>query len=86
MLPTRDAHVTAQRRAGVAPVDDEVMTLGLAGNGIDDGSFEKLVALGGAHRCPQVSGVLLAEAHEELAGAGEAHPIAAFAEIVGHRR
>src|SRR3954464_15429428 len=78
------AHVTAQRRAGVAPVDDEVVALRLAGDGIDDRPFEKLVAFGGAHRCPQVGGVLLAEAHEELAGAGEAHPVAAFAQNLGH--
>src|SRR5215211_469967 len=71
------AHVTAQRRAVVA--------LRLAGDGIDDRPFEKLVAFGGAHRCPQVGGVLLAEAHEELASAGEAHSVAAFAEIVRHR-
>ena len=35
---------------------------------------------------PQIGRVLLAEAHVELPGAGEADPVAAFTEIVGHRR
>ena len=37
------------------------------------------------HRA-QVGVVLLAEAHVELAGAGQPHPVAALAEIVGERR
>ena len=49
-------------------------------------AFEQLVAFGGAQRRPEIGGILLAEAHEERAGAGQPHPVAAFAEIVGHRR
>ena len=46
----------------------------------------KLVAFRGAQGRAQVGGVLLSQAHVERAGAGQAHPVAAFAEIVGHRR
>src|SRR5215207_10050725 len=79
------AHVPTDRRP-VASIDDEVVALGLAGDGVLDGAFEALVALRGAKRRAQVGRILLAQAHEPLAGAGEAHPIAALAEVMGHRR
>jgi hypothetical protein len=69
-----------------APVDDEVMALGLAADGLVDGGGQQLVAFRRAQRRAQVGGVVLAEAHVERAGAGQAHAVAAFAEIVGHRR
>src|SRR5690242_4916914 len=47
-----------------------------------DCRLEERVALGGAHGLPQVRGVMLAQTHKESAGAGEAHAVAALAEIV----
>ena len=75
---------TAGRDGGA--VDDEVVALGLARDRLLDGALEALVALGGAQRRAQVGGVLLAEAHVERAGAGDADAVAALAEIVGQRR
>src|SRR4051794_20101635 len=68
----------------VRPVDDEVMAFWLAGDGIVDGLVQKVIALGGPHRSPEVGGILLAEAHEKPPRAGEPHPIAALAEIMRH--
>src|SRR5262245_44555799 len=79
-------HVAGQRRTLVAAVDDEVVPLGLAGNRLLDRGMQEVIALGGAQRRAQVGGVLLAETHEQRAGAGDAHAIAGFAEIVGKRR
>ena len=39
MLPTRDAHVPADGRPVVAPVDDEIVALGLAGDRLVDGAL-----------------------------------------------
>src|SRR5258707_671620 len=85
-LAAGDAHVPRQCRPLVAPVDDEVVALGLARNGVLDGGVEQLIALRRAQRAAQIGGVLLPEAHVEGAGTGEAHPIAGFAEIVRQRR
>src|SRR6185437_10703848 len=41
---------------------------------------------GKPERRAQIGGVLLAQAHEERAGAGQPHAVAALAEIVGQRR
>ena len=70
----------------VRAVDDEVVALRLARDRLVDRGLKQIVALGGAERRAQVGGVLLAEAHVERAGAGDAHAVAAFAEIVGQRR
>src|SRR5215207_1422318 len=69
------AHVAGQRRALVAAVDDEVVPLGLAGDGFVDGRVQRLVALRGAQRRTEIGGVLLAEAHIERAGAGNADAV-----------
>ena len=69
-----------------APVDDEVVALRLARDRLVDRRVDEIVALRGAQRRAQVGGVLLAEAHVERAGAGEAHAIAALAEIMRQRR
>ena len=79
-------HVARDRRPIVVAVDDEVVALGLATDGLGNGGVDEVVALGGAQRCAQISSVVLSEAHVERACAGEAHPVAAFAEIVGERR
>ena len=69
----------------MATIDDEVVALGLAGDRLGDRLVEQFVALRGAQRRAQVGGIFLAEAHVERARAGDAHAIAGFAEIVGHR-
>src|SRR3982750_699018 len=78
--------MAVEGRALVAAVDDEIMTLGLAQDRLVDGAVEQLVAFGGAQRRPPGGGVPPAEAHVKRAGAGDAHAVAAFAEVVGHRR
>src|ERR1700761_1003680 len=70
----------------MAPVDNEIVAFGFARNRLVDGGQERSIALGGAQRLTQVGGVLLAEAPVECTGAGEAHAIAGFAEIIGQRR
>src|SRR5262245_47725226 len=62
-LTAGHAHMPRQRRALMAPVDDEVVTLGLARNRLFDGGVQKLVAFGGTQRFAQIGGVFLAEAH-----------------------
>src|SRR6056297_3621881 len=65
----------------------EIMALWLARDGVANLGFERgvigrVVAQGRA----QVGHVFLSEAHVELAGAGEAHAVAAFAEVMRERR
>src|SRR5215208_5310938 len=82
---SRHAHVTRDRRA-VAAVDDEVVALGLARDRLLDRLLEGLVRLREPQGGAKVGGVLLAEAHVEPAGAGEADAVAALAEIMRQRR
>src|SRR6056297_1175078 len=64
----------------------EIVTLGLCRDSRADRVFERTVVPGmGAQRCAQVGHILLPEAHVDLARAGDADPVAAFAEIVGQR-
>ena len=49
-------------------------------------AVQQVVAFRGPQRCAQIGGILLAQAHIERAGAGQPHPVAAFAEIMGERR
>ncbi|QTK78462.1 hypothetical protein AT6N2_C0581 [Agrobacterium tumefaciens] len=72
--------------AVVGAVDDEIMPLRLAQQGFVDGAGEMGVAVGGAQRRAQIGGVILTEAHIKRAGTGEADAVAAFAEIMRHRR
>ena len=70
--------------AVMAPVDDEIMPLGLARDGLADRRLEqRIVLVEGPQRGPQVGGILLAQAHIERAGAGQPHAVAALAEIMG---
>src|SRR5215475_9506870 len=85
-LAPGDAHMARQRRALVAAVDHEVMAFGLAGDRLIDGVVEQVVALRGTQHAAQVGGIVLAEAHEQRARAGDAHAVAGFAEIVRQRR
>ena len=48
----------------MAAVDDEIMPLGLARDGLVDRGMEQVVAFGGAQRRAQIGGVFLAEAHD----------------------
>src|SRR5262249_58369977 len=85
-LAAGDAHVAGEGRALVAAVDDEVVALGLAPDRLVDGGIERVVALRGAQRRAQIRRVVLAEAHVERAGAGDAHAVARLAEVMGERR
>ena len=66
----------ASAGALMAAVDDEIVALGLARDRLVDRGIEQVVAFRGAQRRAQVGGVLLAEAHIERAGAGDAHAVA----------
>src|ERR1700742_87733 len=72
----------AARRAG----DDEIMPLGLARDRGADRRVEREIVLRLPERRAQVGGILLAEAHVERAGAGDAHAVAILAEIMGQGR
>ena len=63
--------MAADRRLVAPPVDDEVMASRLARNGLENCRIEQLVAVGGPERRPEIGCILLAEAHEERAGAGQ---------------
>lgn len=67
--PAGDTHVAIDGGAPVAPVDDEVMSLRFASNSVTDRLLKKLVAFGATQGRTKVGGILLAEAHEEGAGA-----------------
>src|SRR5258708_5814838 len=84
-LTAGDAHVAGQRRALVASIDDEVMALGLAGDGFVDGSVERFVAFRGAERRAQIRGILPTAAHLKRGGARDANPAAGSANILLHR-
>src|SRR5581483_3881822 len=81
-----DAHVARHGGAPGAAVDDEVVALWLARDGLVDGLHQERIVGARAQRRAQVGGIVLAEAHVERARAGEAHPVAALAEIVRQRR
>ncbi len=72
-------------RRGVAPgaLDQEIVAPGLARDRRVDRVLERRVALRAAQRRAQIGGVVLAQAHVKRAGAGDAHAVAALAEIVG---
>src|SRR5688572_33288415 len=76
----------AHGRPAGAAVDDEVVSLGLSRDRLVDRPLQELVAFRRAERGAQIRRVLLAEAHVKRAGAGDAHAVAALAEIMGERR
>src|SRR5437763_12775266 len=84
--PARDAHMAGNRGPVVAPVDDEIVPLGLARDRFADRSFKRLIAFGLAQWRTQIRRVLLPQPHIERAGAGQADAAAALAEIMGQRR
>ena len=75
-------HLACDALAGIV----EVVTLGFARDGRADRLAQGLVVGAGAQGRAQVGVVLLAQAHEQLSGAGDAHAVAAFAEIMGQGR
>src|SRR5712692_3751794 len=81
-----NAHVPADARAVVPAIDDEVVALRLQADGAVDRSSEHIVVGGGAERLAQIGGILVAETGVQRAGAGDPHPVAGLAEIMGHRR
>src|SRR5690349_17154036 len=83
--PAGHAHMPAKSRLVAPPVDDEVMPARLARDCLEDGRIEQIVFRRGSQRRPEIGRILLAEAHEERAGAGQPHPVAALAEIMGER-
>src|SRR3569833_3113698 len=81
-----ERHGARQRRLGMAAIDDEVVPLRLTPNRFVDGSVENGVILRRPKRPTQIGRVVLAETHEERAGAGKTHAVAALTEIVGEGR
>src|SRR6476620_5693882 len=75
-LPTRHRHMPGNCWLLRSPVDDEVVPLWLARDGLVDGHDERGVVGARPDWRAQVRGVILAEAHIERAGAGEANTIA----------
>src|SRR5262252_9845671 len=73
------------RRVLVAAVDDEIVALGLAADGFIDRGEQAVIAVRGAQRSAKIRGIVLAKAHEQGTGAGHAHAVAGFAEVVGER-
>ena len=73
-------------RRGMCAVDHEVMALGLAGDRFLDRGVQRLRRFATPQRRAQIRSVVLAEAHIERAGAGDADAVAALAEIMGQRR
>src|SRR3984893_12837574 len=78
--------MAADAGAVVPAVDDEVVTLRLQTDGAVDRGAEELVVGGGAQRLAQIGGIPVAEAGMQRPGTGDPHPVAGFAEIMGHRR
>src|ERR1700733_11485453 len=75
-LAAGHAHMARYRRALVAPIDDEVVTLGLARDRRGDRAVEQRVVGARPQRRAQIGRILLAQAHEQRAGAGHAHAVA----------
>src|SRR5690606_14564620 len=80
-----NAHVAGDGWPAVA-ADHEVVPLGLAGNGPTDRLDQGRVVRAGPQRRPQIGGLLVPQAGVRSARAGEADPVAGFAEAVAHRR
>src|SRR5215472_2707374 len=77
-----DAHVSPERGPAMAPIDNKVVSLWLAGDRVVDCILQESVVGRGPQRGAQIGGVVLAEAHIKDPRAGDPHPIAGFAEIV----
>ena len=67
----------------IAAVNDEIMTLRLARDGLADCCNEEIVPLRSAQRRAQISRVFVPQAHVKRACAGHPHAVASLAEIVG---
>src|ERR1700733_2334703 len=63
----------------------EIMPLGLTLYARADRLHQRAIGNGAAKRLSQIDRIFLAETHVKRARAGDAHPIAAFAEIVRKR-
>src|SRR6185312_13756964 len=58
-LAAGHVHVAGEGRALMAPVDDEIVALGLARDRLGDRGIEEIVAFGCAQRSAQIGGVFL---------------------------
>ena len=85
-LAAGDTHVTADGWLLMAPVDDEIVALGFSRDTLNDGLLDQIIALGSPKRGAKVGFILLAKAHIHLAGACNAYPVTALAEIMGQGR
>ena len=74
--------MTRQGRAAVARFDDEFVAFRLAADGFVDGRVEQIVTFAVPEWRAQVGVVVLAQAHKQLARAGNPHPVAGGAEIM----
>src|SRR5262249_323340 len=81
-----DTHMARNCRTLMAPVDDEIMTLGLTGDGFADSCDQAFITFGLTQGCPQIGGVILTKAHEQSTGTGQSYAIAALAEVMRERR
>src|SRR3569832_1343762 len=72
-----ERHGARQRRLGMAAIDDEVVPLRLAPDRFVDGAVENGGILRSPQRLAQIGRVVLAVAHEQRPGTGEAHAVAA---------
>src|ERR1700688_3210952 len=72
-----------QRRALMAPIDDEIVPLGLARDRFLDRGFERLVVRREPQRGAQGGGVFLAEAHIERSVTAPPRRVAGCAEMGG---
>src|SRR5947199_6047887 len=83
--PAGHAHMAGDSGPVVAAVDDEIVALGLARDCLADCRLDRFVTFGLAKRTTQIRRIFLSQAHIKRAGAGQADPVAALAEIMGQR-
>src|SRR6056297_3841831 len=84
--PSGMAHVAADLTVDLLAGIVEIVAFGLALDGGANGVLELRIVVRRPQRRAQVGHVLLSEAHVKLPGAGQAHAVAAFAEVMRERR
>ena len=85
-LTAGHAHVAGQCRPVVPAINHEIMSFRFARDCLVNCGMQKLVAFRSAQRIAEIGGVILAEAHVQRAGAGNAHAITRFTEVMGKWR
>ena len=84
--PAGDAHVARGGRSAGRPVDDEVISFGLSGDGLAHHRIQVFVTLRRDQRRPQIGCAFVASTQRERACASRPHAIANIAETVCQRR